>query len=144
MEKVYDSDYLSASKPSSSRLPLQSPFKGKILRKTIGRINGNSFYKQLGQKIISASKSTVELSDGKVIRKSDIVIPKSKSSTIRSFRGKIFFPSFTSLDFQVGSKQTSKPKPQQTRKTDTKIRRQIELATSDNTRTRVTNQPAKF
>ena len=84
-----------------------------------------------------------ELSDGKIIWKSGIAIPKSKSSTIR-FRGNISFPSFTNSDFQVGSRKTSKPKPQQTQKTGSKTRRQLELATFDNNkRTRVTNQPAK-
>ena len=68
LEKGYESDYPSASKPSSSRLPLQSLFKGKKLRKIKGSINENPFYKQLNQKIINASKTTVELSDGKIIR----------------------------------------------------------------------------
>ena len=94
VEKGYELDYPPASKPSSSRLPLQSLFEGKLLRKTKKSINGNPFYKQLNQKIIIASKSTVELSDGKIIRKSDIAIPKSYSSTIRSLRGNISFPSF--------------------------------------------------
>ena len=140
MEKGYDSDYPSASEPSSSQLPLHSPFKGKILRKTKGSINGHPFYNQFGQKITSVSKSTVELTDGKIIRKSDIAIPKSKSSTIRSFRGNISFPSLTNPDFQVGSRRTSKPKPQQTRKIGPKTRRQIELATPYNTRTRETKK----
>ena len=69
--KGYESEYPSASKPSSSRLPPQSPFKGETLRKTKGSINGNPFYKQLNQKVISASKTTAELSDGKIIRKSE-------------------------------------------------------------------------
>ena len=99
LEKGYDSDYPTASKTSSSRVSLNSPFKGKLLRKTKGSINGNPFYKQLGQKIITSSKSTVELSDGKVIRKSDIVISKSSSSTNRSLRGNISFPSITNPDF---------------------------------------------
>ena len=91
LEKGYDSDYPTASKPSSSRVSPNSPFKGKFLRNTKGGINGNPFYKQLGQKKINSSKSTVELSDGKVIRKSDIAISKSKpsNSTTRSFRGNI-------------------------------------------------------
>ena len=124
LEKGYDSDYPTASKPSSSRVSLKSPFKGKILRKTEGCINRNPFYKQLGQKIINSLKSTVELSDGKVIRKSDIAIPKSKSSTTRSFRRNFFVPSFINPDFQVGSRKTTKPKPQQTRKLGPKTRRQ--------------------
>ena len=33
-EKGHDTDYASTSKPSSSRAPLQRPFKGKILPKT--------------------------------------------------------------------------------------------------------------
>ena len=133
LEKRYDSDYPTASKPSSSRVSLNSPFKGKILRKTKGSKNRNPFYIQLGLQIINSSKSAVELSDGKVIRKSDISIPKSKSSTTR----------YTNPDFHVGSRKTTKPKPQQTRKLGPKTRSQIELALSDKTRTRVRNQSAK-
>ena len=116
VEKGYESDYPTDSKPSSSRLTLQSPFKEKILRKTKKSINGNPFYKLLFQKIINVPKSTVELSDGKIIRKSDIAIPKSNSSTIRSFRRITSFPSFPLFDFQVGARKTSKPKPSQTKK----------------------------
>ena len=77
LEKGYDSDLPTTSKPSSSRVSLNSPFKGNLLRKTNGSINRNPFYKQLGQKLINSTKSTVKLSDGKIIRKSDIAIPKS-------------------------------------------------------------------
>ena len=49
LEKGYDSDYPTASKPSSSRVSPNSPFKGKLLQNTKGSINGNPFYKQLGQ-----------------------------------------------------------------------------------------------
>ena len=90
--------------------------------------------------MINSSKSTVELSDGKVIRKSDIAIPKSKSSTTRSFRGNISFPSFINPDLQVGPRKTNKTKPQQTRKLGPKTRRQIELPTPINTRSRGINQ----
>ena len=143
LEKGYDSVHPTSSKPSSSRVSLNSPFKAYLLRKTNGNINGNSFYKQLGQKIINSTKSTVELSDGKIIRKSDIAIPKSKSSTIRSFRGNISFPSFINTDLQVGPRKTNKTKPQQTRKLGPKTRRQIELPTPVNTRSRGINQPTK-
>ena len=108
LEKGYDSDHPRASKPSSSRVSLNSPSKLKLLRKTNGSKNGNPFNKQLGQNIINSSKSTAELSDGKVIRKSDIAIPKSKSSTTRSFRGNISFPSFINPDLQVGPRKTIK------------------------------------
>ena len=131
MEKGDELDYPPVLKPSSSRLPLQRPFKGKIFQTLNESINGNPFYKQLNQKIVYASKSTVELSDGKIIRKSDIAIPKSNSSTIRSF------PFFPISDFQVGSRKISKPKPSQTRKIGPKTRQQTESATSgNNTRTR--------
>ena len=52
--------------PSSSKLPLQSPHKGKFLRKTKKIINRNPFYKKFTQKLVKASKSTVELSDEKL------------------------------------------------------------------------------
>ena len=63
LEKGYESDNPSPSKPSSSRLPLQSPFKGKILWKTNKNINKNPFYKELTQKILNISSTTVKLSD---------------------------------------------------------------------------------
>ena len=115
LEKGYNSDLPTTSKPSSSRVSLNSPVKGNLLRKTNGSINKNPFYKQLGQKIINSTKSTVELSDGKIIRKSNIAIPKSKSSTIRSLKGNISFPSFSNSDLQVGPRKTNKAKTQQTR-----------------------------
>ena len=143
LEKGYDSDLPTTSKPSSSRVALNSPFKGNLLRKTNGSINGNPFYKQLGQKIINSTKSTVELSDGKIIRKSDIVIPKSKSSTIRSFKGNVSFPFFSNSDLQVGPRKTNKAKIQQTRNSDTMTGRHTESFTPVTTRSRGTRQPTK-
>ena len=144
LEKGYDSDHPADSKPSCSRVSLKSLFKGNLLRKTNGSINGNLLYKQLGQKIINSTKSMVELSDGKIIRKSDIAIPKSKSSTIRSFKENNSFPSFINTDLQVGSRKTNKTKPQQTGKLGPKTRRQIELPTPVTTRSRGINQPIKL
>ena len=69
-EKGYDTDYAATSKTHTDRVHLQSPFKG-VLRKTNGTINRDPFYKELNKRIIN---STVELSDGKIIRKSDIAI----------------------------------------------------------------------
>ena len=57
LEKGYESDNPSTSKPSPSRLPLQNPFEGKIIWKT------NPFYKELKQKILNTSSTTVKLSD---------------------------------------------------------------------------------
>ena len=88
-EKGYDTDYASSSKIKPNRLPIKSPFKDKILRKTNGNINRDFFYRELNQRIINSSTSTVELSDGKIIRKSDIAIPKSTSNKIRPFKGNI-------------------------------------------------------
>ena len=65
LEKGYDSDHPTTPKPSSSRVSLNSPFIGNLLRKDNGSINRNPFYKQLGQKTINSTKSTVELSDEK-------------------------------------------------------------------------------
>ena len=59
LEKGYESDNPSPSKTSSSRLPLQNPFKGKLLWKT----NKNPFYKELKQKTLNTSSTTVKLSD---------------------------------------------------------------------------------
>ena len=144
LEKDYDSDLPTTSKPSSSRVSLNSPFKGNLLRKINGSINGNPFYKQLGQKIINSTKSTVELSDGKIISKSDILIPKSNSSTIRSSKGNISFPSFSNSDLQVGTRKTNESKTHQTRKPDTKTGRHTESFTPVTTRSRGTKQPTKF
>ena len=143
-EKGYDSDHLTTPKPSSSRVSLNRPFKGNLIRKINGSINGNPFYKQLGQKIINSTKSTVELSDGKIIRKSDIAIPKSKSSTIRSFKGNISFPSFSNNALQVGPRKTNKSKPQQTRKPGPKTGRHTESLTPVTTRSRGIKQPTKL
>ena len=136
LEKGYDLDHLTTPKPSSSRVSLNSPFKGNLLRKTNVSINGNPFYKQLGQKIINSTKSTFDLSDGKIIRKSDIAILKSKSSTIRSFKGKISFPSFSNIHLQVALRKTNKSKPQQTRKPGSKTGRHTESLTPVTTRSR--------
>ena len=144
MEKGYDSDHLTTPKPSSFRVSLNSPFKNNLLRKTNGSINVKPFYKQLGQKIINSTKSTVELSDGKNIRKSDIAIPKSKSSTIRSFKGNISIPSFFNIDLQVGPRKTNKSKPQQTRKPGPKTGRHTESLTPVTTRSRGIKQPTKL
>ena len=46
-EKGYDTDYASTSKIAITRIPLQNPFKGKILRKMNGSINGDPFYSDL-------------------------------------------------------------------------------------------------
>ena len=89
VEKGYDTDYASSSKIKSIRRPLQSPFKGKILRKTNGNIIRDCFYKELNKRIINSSTSTVELSDGKILQKSDIAIPKSTSNKIRPFKRNI-------------------------------------------------------
>ena len=43
-EKGYDRDYASHSNTATTGVPLQSPFKGKILRKTNGSNNGDPFY----------------------------------------------------------------------------------------------------
>ena len=82
-------DYATTSKTLTDRVPLQSSLKGKILQKTNGTINRDPFYKELNKRIINSSTSTVELSDGKIIRKSDIAIPKSNSTKIRPFKGNI-------------------------------------------------------
>ena len=136
IEKGYDNDYASSSKIKSDRIPLQSPFKGKIIRKTNGNINRDCFYKELNKRIINSSLSTVELSDGKKIQKSDIAIPKSASNKIRPFKGNISFPYFPNPYVEVGQKQEGlrrKPKP---RKWIPRTRKQVELAPSDN----LTNQ----
>ena len=137
-EKGYDTDYASSSKTTQNRRPIESPFKGKILRKTNGNINRDCFYKELNKRIINSSTSTVKLSDGKIIRKSDIAIPISTSNKIRPFRGNISFPYFSNPNVEVGQKmECSKRKPKP--KKPTKRRnRQLDQTSSDNlTRTRI-------
>ena len=143
-EKVYDIDYASTSKTPTSRLPLQSPFKGKTLRKTIEIINGNPNYKELNKKIMNSSSSTVELSDGKIVRKSDIVIRKSNSSKIRSFKGNVLFPHFPNHNFEVGQKGMKPRRQNKPRILKPRTRHQIESGSSDNnTRTRVLRPSSK-
>ena len=102
------------------------------------------FYKELNKKIINISSSTVELSDGKIIRKSDIAIPKSNSSKIRYFKDNSSFPYFPNHNVEVGQK-TEKPRRQnKPRKQPPKTRNQTELGSSDNnTRTRVSKSSSK-
>ena len=137
-EKGYDTDYASSSKMTQNRIPIKSPFKGKILRKTNGNINRDCFYKELNKRIINSSTSTVKLSDGKIIRKSDIAIPISTSNKIRPFRGNISFPYFPNPNVEVGQKlegSKRKPKPKKSTKRRT---RQLDPTSSDNlTRTRI-------
>ena len=104
-------------KTKTDRLPLQSPFKGKNLRKTNGNINRDCYYKELNKRIINSSTSTVELSDGKIIRKSDIAIPKSISNKTRPFKGNISFPNFPNPNVEVGQKQEGSRRKTQTEKT---------------------------
>ena len=142
--KGYDPDYAFTSKPSSSRIPLQSPFKGKIVAKTNGSINGNPFYKGLNKKIIHTSSSTAELSDGKMIKKSDIATPKSNSSTTRSFKGNIFFPYFPNHNVEVGQKRENLLRQNKPQKQQPRTRKQTKMGYSDNnTRTRVSRASSK-
>ena len=114
-EKGYDTDYTSTSKTAITRIPKQHPLKVKILRKTNGSINGQPVYRELSKKIINSSTSTVELSDGKTIRKSDIAIPKSKPTNIRFFGGNIFFPHFPNPHVEVGRKRENSRRQTKTR-----------------------------
>ena len=87
---------------------------------------------ELNKRIISSSTSTVELSDGKIIRKSNIAMPKSISNKSRPFKRNISFPYFPNPNVEVGQKQEGsrrKPKP---RKPLPRTRNQVELAPSDN------------
>ena len=143
-EKDYDTEYASTSKRSSSRTPLQSPFKGKILRKTNESINGNPFYKELNKKIINTSSTIVGLSDGQIIRKSDIAIPQSNSSKIHCFKGNISFPYFSNHDVEVSQKREKIWRENKTRKQQPRTRKHVELGSSDNnTRTRVSRPSIK-
>ena len=137
-EKGYDTDYASSSKITPNRLPIKSPFKGKILRKTNGNINRDCFYKELNKRIINSSTSTVKLSDGKIIRKSDIAIPISTSNKIRPFKGNISFPYFPNLNVEVVQKQEGVRRKPGTKKPTKKRTRQVDPTSSDNlTRTRI-------
>ena len=144
IEKGYDTDYASSSKIKSDRIPLQSPFNGKIFRKTNGNINRDCLYKELNKRFINSSTSTVELSDGKIIRKPDIATPKCTSNKIRPFKGNILFPYFPNPNVEVSQKHEGlrrKPKP---RKPIPRTRKQVELAPSDNLiRTRVSGTSSK-
>ena len=143
-EKGYDTDYASTSKSPTSRLPLQSLFKGKILWKTNGSINENPFFKELNKKIINSSSSTVEQCDRKINRKSDIAIPQSNFSKIRSFKGNISFPYFPNHNVEVGQKCEKPRRQNKPRKLQPRIRHQIELGSSDNNkRTRVSRPSSK-
>ena len=137
-EKGYDTDYATSLKTLTDRVPLQSPFRGKIPRKTNGTINRDPFYKEHNKRIINSSTSTVELSDGKIIRKSDIAIPKSNSTKIRPFKRSISFPYFPNSNAEVGQKHESSRRKSKPRKPQPKTRKQVELGSSDNlTKTRV-------
>ena len=144
IEKGYDTDNASSSKIKPNRLPIKSPFKGKILRKTNGNINRDCFYEELNKRIINSSTSTVELSNGKIIRKSDIAIPKSTSNKIRPFKGNISFPYFPIPNVEVGQKQEGSRGRSKTKKPMPRTRKQVELVPSDNlTRTRVSGSSYK-
>ena len=128
-EKGYDTDYASSSKTKADRTPLQSPFKGKRLRKTNGNINRDCFYKELNKRIINSSTSTEELSDGKIIRKSDIAIPKSNLSKIRPFKGNISFPYFPNSNVELGQTLECSRRKYKSRKPHPKTRNQVAVRT---------------
>ena len=143
-EKGYDTDYASSSKITSNRLPIKSPFIGKILRKSNGNINRDCFYKELNKKIINLSTLTVELSDGKIIRKSDIAIPISTSNKIRPFKGNISFPYFHNANVEVGQKQEGPTRKPRSKKPTKKMTRQLDPTPSDNlTRTLISGSSHK-
>ena len=144
IDKGYDTDYASSSKIKPNRLPIKSPSKGRILRKSNDNINRDCFYKELNKRIINSTTSTVELSDGKIIRKSDIAIPKSTSNKIRPFKGNILFPFFPNHNVEVGQKQEGSRRRSKTKKPMPRTRKQVELVPSDNlTRTRVSGSSYK-
>ena len=141
-EKGYDTDYASTSKTHTDRIPLQSPFKGKILRKTNGIINRDHFYKELNKR---TNWRTVELSDGKILQKFDIAIPKSNSTKIRHFKGNISFPYFPNSNVEVGQKHENSRRKSKPRKPQPKTRKQVDLGSSDNlTRTSVSGSSSKL
>ena len=65
-------------------------------------------------------KNHLELS-GEVIRKSDIALPKTKTSQTRSFRGNILFPSFLILLLKLvrGAQSRGKHQPLESRDQET-------------------------
>ena len=143
-EKGYDTDYASSSKIMPIRLPIKSPFKDKIFRKTNGNINRDCFYKELNKRTKNSSTSTVEISDGKIIRKSDIAIPISTSNKIKPFKGNISFPYFLNPNVEVSQKQEGPRRRPKTKKPMKRTRRQVELVPSDNlARTRVSGSSYK-
>ena len=143
-EKGYDTDYASSSKITANRLPIKSPFKGKILRKSNGNINRDCFYKELNKRIINSSTSTVKLSDGKIIRKFDIAIPIYTSNKISPFKGNISFPYFPNANVEVGQKQKGPSRKPRSRKPTRRTARQLNPTTSDNlTRTYVSGSSHK-
>ena len=143
-EKGYDTDYASSSKIIANRLPIKSPFKSKILRKSNGNINRDCFYKEINKRIINSSTSTVKLSDGKIIRKPDIAIPIYTSNKIRPFKGNISFPYFPNANVEVGQKQKGPSRKPRSRKPTRRTARQLNPTTSDNlTRTYVSGSSHK-
>ena len=87
---------------------------------------------------------TVELSDGKIIRKSDIAIPISTSTKIRPFKGNISFPYFPNSNVEVGQKQEGTTRKPRTKKPTNKRTRQLDPTSSDNlARTRISGPSHK-
>ena len=114
------------------------------LKKYPSTINGDPFHKELNRSIINPSTSTVQLSDRKIIRKSEIAIPKSNSTKIRPVKGNISFTYFTNNIFEVGQKHESSRRQSKPRKPQPRTRKQVEIGPSDNlTRTRVSRPSSK-
>ena len=85
-----------------------------------------------------SSSLTVELSDGKIVRKSDIALPRSNSSKIRSFKDHILFPHFPNHNVEIGEKRKKPRRMNKPRMLQPRTRHLIESGSSDNnTRTRV-------
>ena len=123
-------------------MPLQSPFKYKILPKTNKSINGNPFIEEFNQKIINASSTTVELSDGKTIRKSDMAIPKLNFSKIRSFKTNILFPYLPNSNVEVSPRRAKLWKSNKPKKQQPKTGNRKELGTSDNNTSKRVSRPS--
>ena len=93
---------------------------------------------------MNSFSSTVELSDGKIIRKSDIAIPKSNYSKIRSFKGNNSFPYFPNHKVEVGQKREKPRRQNKPRILQPRTRHQLESGSSDNnTWTRVSRPSSK-